>query len=223
MTPLDKVKTLIEYAKCGMGICQIYKLDADNPGDLYLPKSLALGGGIANSSIIPFAGNLLIRSIKGRIKTFGAFGNNGTCKNMLNLEIIDLPECTSFYVPYGFGGCTKLHTVKLPKLSVFNSIATFDSCIGLKYLELGTLSEMSNQALLRCTELETVVVGKDTTASLYLHYSVYLTQECLHNIIDNLADMTGRTAPTLQIGSNNIAKLTDEYKTKLSNKNWNLA
>ncbi len=223
MTILSKLKTLIEYAKCGMGICQIYKFDADNPGDLYFPQNLDLGVKIGDSNAIAMANNLYVRSIKGRAKTFGAYGCNGTCKNMLNLEEIDLPECTSFYVPYGFGYCTKLHTVKLSALKEITCIAAFEHCTSLKYIEFGSLAIMGNQVLLRCTELETVVVGKDTTASLYLHYSVYLTQECLHNIIDNLADMTGRAAPTLQIGSNNIAKLSDEYKTKLSNKNWNLA
>lgn len=221
MTLLDKVKTLIKYAKFGMGLDKIYRQDIDNPGDLYFPKPIDLYP-INSSTRINLNANLYIRSIKGRVKIFGGWGG-GDCKNMGNLEEIDLPECTTFYVPYGFAGCTKLHTVKLPAIQSLTSVATFDSVMSLKYIEFGTVMEMHNQFLLRCTELETVVVGKGTTGSLYLHYSLNLTQECLHNIIDNLADMSrSTTAPTLQIGTENLSRISEEYINKLYAKNWNL-
>lgn len=222
MTLLSKIKTLIEYARCGMGLFQMFLRDEAKPGFLYFPQKFDIMT-FKTTGMVTLQGNKYIRSIKGRVTDFYAWGYQYYCENMLNLEEIDLPECERFYAPYGFRYDTKLHTVKLPLITELNSVATFDGCTALKYFEVGTMTAMVYNALLRCTNLETVVIGKETTGSLYLNYSENLTQECLHNIIDNLADMTDKAAPTLQIGTANINRISVEYKTKLSNKNWNLA
>lgn len=217
MTLLSKVKTLIEYARFGMGLFQMFLRDDNKPGFLYFPQKFNL---ITLDNTITLARNNYISSIKGRITSFYAFGYTNHCEYMTNLEEVDLPECVSFYAPYGFNHCTKLHTVKLPLITTLESTATFDSCTALKYLEVGKMEKMSSNALLRCANLETFVISKGSTGSLYLHYCENLTQECLHNIIDNLAMTNGST---LQVGEVNIAKISDEYKIKLINeKHWNL-
>jgi hypothetical protein len=220
---LSEVKTLIEYAKCGMGLDKIYRVNVDNPADLYFPKPIEITGSINNAPRINMKNNLYIRSIKGKITKIK--GEQSAFSNMLNLEVIDLPECIEFYAPYGCAGCVKLHTVKLPKLSIFDALAIFDGCVGLKYLELGTLTTMGDRTLLRCTELETIVIGKDTSCNLYFRYCRLLTQKCMHNIIDNVKDLAaiGAKACTISVNLEVYNRISEEYKTKLSNKGWNLA
>jgi hypothetical protein len=40
-------------------------------------------------------------------------------------------------------------------------------------------------------------------------------------MIENLADLTGQTAKTFQIGATNLAKIDEEHMAMLNNKNWN--
>lgn len=221
MTLIDKVKTLIEYAKCGMGFCQLYKRDVDNPADLYFPKEIDLGNGINSSVLVNMKANLYIRSIKGNLTSFGVSGGQGQCQNMLNLKTVELPKCTSFYLPYGFFGCEELQTVKLPALTKITSIATFDSCDKLEHLEFGALTEMHKQLLVRATGIKTIVVGKGTNCTLYFEYCPELTNESVQGIIDNLATVT--TKQYLYLDTNVKARLTTEQIAAATQKGWTIA
>lgn len=83
----------------------------------------------------------------------------------------------------------------------------------------GVCPTMSNLAFGQTYMLTEIVIPSGWNTSLYFSDSP-LTQEVLHAMIENLADMTGQTAPTFQIGNNNIAKLDEEHIAMLNNKNW---
>lgn len=53
--------------------------------------------------------------------------------------------------------------------------------------------------------------------------STLFSRETLVNILNNYADMTGKAAVKLTLGSKNLAKLTDEDKLIATNKNITLA
>lgn len=97
----------------------------------------------------------------------------------------------------------------------------FYGCEGMTECELGRLTKTATSSFQDCTALKHFIIKPETTASIYLQYSNELTVESLQGIIDNYADMTGQTAPTLIIGSN-INKLSEEYIIKAQQKNIEL-
>ena len=72
-----------------------------------------------------------------------------------------------------------------------------------------------------CTNLTDLGGFKGLKADLNLTSSKKLTHESLMNVINNLAEVN--TNPTLSLGSENLAKLTDDEKTIAINKGWILA
>ena len=112
-----------------------------------------------------------------------------------------------------------LRICKLPKVSIMGQEAISD-CPKLEYLEMGSLDSMHTTSLRGDEALKEFVVGKGTRANLYLYHCPNLTQECLHNIVDNLADRTGLTSLTFYVGEENLAKISEDYKAKLTQKNW---
>lgn len=110
-----------------------------------------------------------------------------------------------------------LEKVVMPNLRIIDA-HSFYNCTSMTYCEVGQITSMITTAFLDCTALETFKCKDGTTGNIYLQYSPNLTVESLEGIIDNYADMTGQTAPTLQIGSN-INKLSEEYITKAQQKN----
>lgn len=206
---IHQVKTLIDYAKFGVSMSRYVKNQA---GELFVPPHLPNW----NSSIKSLATKFT--SITGYVENTVtgeyAFGDNKTIE-YVNLPLLEKVEYAAFI------RCEALKTCILPSVTKIGGYA-FSRCWGLEYLELGTLESVTNP-FGECKSLHTLIVGKGTNATLPLTDCTNLTQECLHNIIDNLADRKGTSALTLQIGSVNIAKVSDEYKIKLSNKNWNLA
>lgn len=117
-----------------------------------------------------------------------------------NLEFIDLKNVKTIYTQ-AFIGCTALKTLHLPS----------------------TLTSVDTSAFSGCTNLTDVTVDKGFSASLKLSVSTKFTAETLHAIIENLADLTGKDSQNLTLGATNIAKLDEEHKTMLTDKNWVLA
>lgn len=215
MTPISKVETLIKYARFGMSMSEILK---GNQTKLYLPKSIT---SIDFSTRIGF--NIehtigkLSTEVTGRVKKIG--GQAAFSKGPL--KFVDLPECIECTAGAQFASATLLKECHLPKLNTVG-VEMFGNCPALEILEVGSLESMGNISLQSCTSLHTFICGEGTRCNLFLYHSTELTQECLHNIIDNLADRTGLSAYSLHIGEINIAKISDEYKSKLIEKNWKL-
>ena len=111
-----------------------------------------------------------------------------------------------------------LEKVVMPNLRNIEG-RSFDNCSAMTYCELGQITSTTTTSFQDCTALETFKCKEGTTGNIYLQYSPNLSVESLEGIIDNYADMTGQTAPTLYITETNIAKLSEEYIEKAKQKN----
>ena len=122
-----------------------------------------------------------------------------------------------------FYGCSTL--VEVPLLDTSkgtNFIQTFYNCTKLETVSITTAkSNFSSNTFQNCTALKNITIGEGWAVNIYLHYSNSLTVESLHGMIENLADMTGQTAKTFQIGATNLAKIDEAHIEMLKAKNWN--
>lgn len=209
MTLISKVKTLIDYARFGMAQCILY--NGSESYDLHFPRAITTyeapnnGGWQCNA-----------RSITGYVKMLKG---NYFGKGNATTEIIDLPELVSCSDYAALSLMSALRICKLPKIIIMGQEFISD-CPRLEYLEMGALESMQTTSVKGDEALKEFVVGKGTRANLYLYHCPNLTQECLHNIVDNLADRTGLTSLTFYVGEENLAKIESEYLTKLTQKNW---
>ena len=119
------------------------------------------------------------------------------CRAIKNLPFLDVAKCTNFN--YTFSGCTSLESVSFSTSKKDFATSTFQNC----------------------TALTNITIGEGWAVSIYLHYSNNLTVESLHGMIENLADLTGRTAKTFQVGETNLAKIDEDHMAMLEAKNWN--
>lgn len=211
MTLISKVKTLIEYAKFGVGICNIHQKQLT---DLYIPKGI----GVFNNGFVALKQNEYVRTIEGSLQEFGV-SSGYACQNMSNLERVDLPKLTLLGATHIFSTLPKLREVKMPSIRELKH-QSFNHCSALEHFEVGSLVYMLNTTFATCTNVKTFVCGEGTNCNLYLYPCKNLTQECLHETIDKLADCTGLSAPTFHIGLDNIPKISDECLQKLELKNW---
>lgn len=160
------------------------------------------------------------------------------------LETINMPLLQSVGAS-GFFNC-KMTTVSLPNLKTMGNSA-FSDCADLTEINtpnlvsigasvistankvtkmtVGALNETSNisfRQVVRGTNgaLTELYVGQGTSADLYLQYSEKYPQSILHGIIENLADLTGKTAGVFYVGDKNLEKIDSEHKAMLESKNW---
>lgn len=99
-------------------------------------------------------------------------------------------------------------------------------CSNLQYLYLpNTLTWIgSGTAQFNCPNLKIIDLedGFNCNGCVF-GYSTLYSKETILNMLNALADRTGDTAYTLTLGTENLAKLTEEEKQIATNKNWNLA
>lgn len=209
---ISKVKTLIEYAKFGVFMIRVNNYD--NKNDRLMPLHFPKGVYKFDSDLIQYA-----TALTGHLTVLG--GRNYYAMDNTTIEYINLPNA----IPMGWGTCKGMKALKECHLHSWRDINSerFYFCGNLEVFEVGSLTAFDIQVLKESAKLHTFICGKDTNCSLYLQYCPLLTQECLHNIIDNLADRTGTSALTLYVHQEAYDRISEEYKTKLSNKNWNLA
>ena len=188
MTIVSKIKTLIEYARFGMNMAELFK---DNNSELFIPKSLpSVDFTLMVGNPYKAVGSK-ITAIRGHAKIIrGAAFRQGI------LEFVDLPKCIQIAWSQ-FEEAINLKEAHFAGMSNIEAGGMFYNCTALEVVEFGALTFMHNSTLKECTALHTFICGKGTAANLYLHDCPLLTQECLHNIIDNLADLTGTTSLTL--------------------------
>lgn len=173
--------------------------------------------------------------------TYGMFYN---CSNLTTIPQLDLSKTDTCYAM--FYNCTSLTSV--PELNTSNSSnfqgmfqgagklttiplldtsngtnfkTTFYNCNQLKSLRITTVnSDMSTSTFNGCKSLTDMTIGEGFAHSIYLNYSNNLTQESLHGMIENLADLTGNESKYFTIGSTNLAKIDEEHIAMLNTKNW---
>ena len=121
-----------------------------------------------------------------------------------------------------FQACVGIRNI--PLIDIRNGISfskMFYYCNSLLSLQLTTAkSDLSSNTFQNCTALKNITIGESWEVNIYLHYSNNLTVESLHGMIENLADLTGQTAKTFQIGATNLAKIDEEHISMLNSKNW---
>lgn len=122
-----------------------------------------------------------------------------------------------------FKGNKNIVKIDMPNVTTVTG-SVISGCYELITMIVGTLTQTERTSFTQGPPargtLETLIIGKGTTADLYLQGSRKYSQAVLHNIIDNLADKTGQTAGIINFGDTNLAKISDEYKAKLQKKNW---
>lgn len=147
----------------------------------------------------------------------GVFYPNG------NEKTFHCNTLTEISVTSMFSGCVTLETVYVPALT-YLARWIFKDCLNLRSVTVGALTRVDVAPFSNCTSLEDLIIGTGTTApSFSLSTCDSLTQESLHGIIDNYADMTDLGGATITVGATNLAKITDEYKEKAVNKGLTLA
>lgn len=117
-------------------------------------------------------------------------------------------------------GITEIPLLDISNGSSFTNL--FNNCQKLETVSLTTpKSNLTTTSFNNCTALKNLTIGEGWAVNIYLHYSNNLTVESLHGMIENLADLTGLTAKTFQIGATNLAKIDEEHINMLKAKNWN--
>ena len=142
------------------------------------------------------------------------------CLALTSIPQLDTSKGTDFSSM--FYSCRNLTSIpQLDTSKGTNFASMFYGCSALETISLTTAkSNLSTNTFQNCTALKNLTIGEGWAVNIYLHYSNNLTVESLHGMIENLADLTGQTAKTFQIGSTNIAKIDEEHLTMLTNKNW---
>jgi hypothetical protein len=208
MTILSKIKTLIEYAKFGMFVC---KANAKIVSELFVPRAIS---NYDNDYIIIKNCLSYANKVTGYLTTF----QGPSMLKYKPVEIIDLPYCTYIGDNHWGNSNISLKVLKLPKLRQVTAVFRYSD--KLEYLELGAVTNFATNALEKCVSLKECYIAEGTTSSLFLYPCPNLTQECLHKIIENLADMTGTTGPNFHVGAENLKKIDQKHIIMLEEKNF---
>lgn len=153
--------------------------------------------------------------------------SNGTNFNdaFYDNEFITIAKVNSekgIYFGRTFQSCNQAKEISINISNGTNFDSTFYGCAYLETVSLTTpKSNLSSNTFYNCTALKNLTIGEGWAVNIYLHYSNNLTVESLHGMIENLADLTGQTAKTFQIGETNLAKIDEDHMAMLNAKNWN--
>lgn len=165
-----------------------------------------------------------------------------------NLESFKIPNLVTSLKGYSFSGCISLKTIEgIERLESIGGNC-FDECVELsgsitfnaklpsltsnafrncfdvtEFVFLGVPEKVENTVFTNCVGVTNVSIPQGWNIDLYLNSMSQLTQDCVQNIGENLADLTGQTAKTLTLRSNVKAKLTEEQIATITGKNWTLA
>lgn len=154
------------------------------------------------------------------------------CSSLTSIPYFDTSKVID--MNYMFDGCSSLTAI--PQLDTSNvkyMSAMFSGCSSLTSIPQLDASSVVNISLFFSYNIADFGGFKDLgkrsslsgTSSNFLSYAPNLTHDSLMNVINNLYDRktAGYSTLTLNMGSTNLAKLTDEEKTIAINKGWNLS
>ena len=124
---------------------------------------------------------------------------------------------------YMFSNCTSLESIPLLDTSnVTRMQATFDHCSSLITVPQLNVNKVINfnYIFTGCSNLKSILMT-NIGADLDIHYSTKFERTDLVTILNNLKTVT--SSKKLTMGTDNLAKLTDEDKAIATNKGWTLA
>ena len=153
-----------------------------------------------------------------------------SCSSLISVPQLDTSNVTDFYSC--FYGCYTL--VSIPQLNTSkarNVGLMFNGCTSLMsipLLDFGNVNNISN--LFGYSDIKTLTdLGGFKNLKIDfkngLNRLPNLTVQSLMNVINNLYDFRANgstTTKTLQLGTTNLNKLTDEQKAVATNKGWSL-
>ena len=147
------------------------------------------------------------------------------CSSLTSFPLLDLSAGTDFsYAWDECRGLTEFPSLDLSRGTSFRN--TWNNCYALTTIGKLDLSAGTDfySAWGVCRALTTVGGFGAIKESIELSYSP-LTVESLMNVITQAADLNGLgiTGKTMTLGSDNLAKLTDEQKAIATSKGWTLA
>ena len=152
------------------------------------------------------------------------------CSSLVSIPQFDTSNVTTFFSC--FSGCSTL--VSIPQLNtskaktVSNMFANCTSLRSIPLLDFGNVTSISG--LFGYSDIKTLTdLGGFKNLKIDfkngLNKLPNLTVQSLMNVINNLYDFRANgstTTRTLQLGSTNLNKLTDEQKAVATNKGWSL-
>lgn len=152
------------------------------------------------------------------------------CNSLILCPNIDTSSSTT--IAYMFYSCSSLRSI--PQLNTQNVIDmgyAFNDCRNLQSIPLLDCSRLNvidypfgYSSITTLTDLGGFK-NLDINFRNGLNYLPNLTIQSLMNVINNLYDFRANgetTTRTLQLGTTNLNKLTDEQKVVATNKGWNL-
>ena len=147
---------------------------------------------------------------------------NSTFTNCVSLTTIIGDFSAVINISGAFEGCRSLTELPyFPNLQILQNRAIQD-CKGLTNITFyKILTSWHTGALSGCTNITTINIVDGWNTAIYAQHCTNLSQECLHDMVEKLADMTGKTPLTFYIGASNIEKIDEEHITMLDNKNIN--
>lgn len=143
------------------------------------------------------------------------------CIRLTSITRLDTSKVTN--MDYMFQNCQILTTIpQLDTSKVVSMQYMFFNCYSLITIPNLDVSNVNSMGYMfyNCNNLTEIhMTGMKT--SFDIHDSTKFTREALLEILNNLATVT--STKKLTMGSNNLAKLTDEDKAIATNKGWTLA
>ena len=143
------------------------------------------------------------------------------CQSLTEFPLIDTSKGTNFEQAwYGCSSLTEFPALDLSKGTAF--ARAWAECTSLTKLPLLDLSAGTDftQTWAGCSSLTTLGGFGAIKESIDLYSCTKLTVESIMNVINQAATVTGKT---MNFGSTNLNKLTDEQKAVATSKGWTLA
>ena len=152
------------------------------------------------------------------------------CTSLTSIPQLDTKNVTS--MANMFDGCTSLTSIpQLDTSKVKKTGYMFDGCTSLTSIPLLNYSSVTDlgymfgfSSLNKLTDLGGFKDLKVSASSYFLDRVPNATVESLMNVINNLYDLTanGLSGKTINFGTTNLNKLTDEQKAVATAKGWTL-
>ena len=144
------------------------------------------------------------------------------CYSLQRIPLLDTSKVTSMNSMFYY--CYSLQRIPLlGTSSVTNMSQMFNYCSSLQTIPLLDTIKVTNmsQMFQNCSYLEFLTMT-NIKLSFDISASTKFSQETLEALIDNLADLTGKTAQNFIMGSTNLRKVSQEKKDLATAKNWSL-
>jgi len=136
---------------------------------------------------------------------------------------VTISEGITMIYAQAFASCKNLTAITIPKSVYVMHNNVFSFCEKLTSAVINSIHVgIPRETFSGCKSLSNIAIANGCKKSIYIEYltSDLITQECLHAMIENLADLTGSTTQKFSVGENNLAKIDSLHLAMLDSKNW---